>query len=99
MGTDKLSFAVDRAVDHDRKSRTGSHVPDVPWPEPVRKYVLCMRNRSCAISTLVGPFHWKSRDWKVRQTVRNRKYVLRIPGFFPGFPRFFLTIAVVQVVQ
>jgi hypothetical protein len=82
MGADKATFAVDRAVDQDRKSR------DRMWRQSRdRKYIIRMRNGSCALSALVGPF---DRNWKNDVTGRgpDRKYVLRIPGFFP---RFFLS--------
>jgi hypothetical protein len=79
MGTAQVAFAVDQ----DRKSR------DRKWRKsrelrPVRKYFLRMSN-------------WKLRNIRPSgvfwpEATPDRKYVLRMPGFFP---RFFLSSSTV----
>ena len=97
MGTDKVVFAVDRAVDrkwHDRKWYDRKWRQSRDRNDTVRKYVLRMRNRKLCHIRPSGAF-WpevtKSRDWK-----RPYQEVTLTGGRFfacPAFSRaFFLVV-------
>jgi hypothetical protein len=90
MGTDKVLPEV-----------TWPKVTSVTWPEvtsvmcPVRKYVLRMRNRKLhnirpSGNILTGSDKVTSLEEALSGSGLDRKYVLRIPGFFPSF---FLSIS------
>jgi hypothetical protein len=84
MGADKATFAVDRAVDQDQKSR------DRMWRQSRdRKYIIRMRNGSCALSALVGPF---DRNWKV--TWPEEALTGSMFCAYPAFSRVFFLVVV-----
>ena len=62
MGADKATFAVDRPVDQDRKSR------DRMWRQSRdRKYVLRMRNRKLRTIRPSGVFWPEVKKWRDRK--------------------------------
>ena len=65
-----------------------SHVTGSDVSNQNRKYVLRMRNGSGAISALVEHFDRKWPEEALSGSGPDRKYALRMPGFFP---RFFLS--------